>query len=653
MIPELGQFSLVLAAVMSVLLGVLPLWGTLRPNPTLQALARPLALLQFVLVALSFACLAYAFLNNDFSVKYVANHSNSLLPKQYQFAAVWGGHEGSLLLWMLMLTGWAAAVALFSQTLPLVMVARVLGVMGLITVGFMLFILFTSNPFDRLFPVPADGRDLNPLLQDPGLVIHPPMLYMGYVGMSVAFAFAIAALLSGRLDAAWARWSRPWTVIAWAFLTLGIGLGSWWAYYELGWGGWWFWDPVENASLMPWLVGTALIHSLMVTEKRGSFKAWTVLLAIAAFSLSLLGTFLVRSGVLTSVHAFATDPTRGVFILIFLAIVVGASLTLFAWRAPQVTLGGSMGVVSRESFMLLNSVLLVVATGAVLLGTLYPLVIDALNMGKLSVGPPYFNLVFAPLMVPLLFILVPGTIARWREAHVSEMFQELRLVGAASLLLAIGLPFVWGPWSIGTALGVFLGMWVALGSLHNMVNRLRKPGRIGGSFWGQHLAHFGLAVVVLGITGVKSYEVERDVRMGLGQTVTIEPYTFRLVDMVDVNGPNYKATQAHVEVLKNDKVIHVLYPEKRRYFSTAMPMTEAAIRSNFFGDLYVSLGDPIAGDTPSWSMRVYHKPFVPWLWVGVLLMVTGGMVAALDRRYRRRDISAQLKTVGEAMSNPV
>ena len=653
MIPELGQFSLVLAAVLSVLLGVLPLWGTLRPNPTLQALARPLALLQFVLVGLSFACLAYAFLNNDFSVKYVANHSNSLLPKPYQFAAVWGGHEGSLLLWMLMLTGWAAAVALFSQTLPLVMVARVLGVMGLITVGFMLFILFTSNPFDRLFPVPADGRDLNPLLQDPGLVIHPPMLYMGYVGMSVAFAFAIAALLSGRLDAAWARWSRPWTVIAWAFLTLGIGLGSWWAYYELGWGGWWFWDPVENASLMPWLVGTALIHSLMVTEKRGSFKAWTVLLAIAAFSLSLLGTFLVRSGVLTSVHAFATDPTRGVFILIFLAIVVGASLTLFAWRAPQVTLGGSMGVVSRESFMLLNSVLLVVATGAVLLGTLYPLVIDALNLGKLSVGPPYFNLVFAPLMVPLLFILVPGTIARWREAHVSEMFQELRWVGAASLLLAIGLPFVWGPWSIGTALGVFLGMWVALGSLHNMVNRLRKPGRIGGSFWGQHLAHFGLAVVVLGITGVKSYEVERDVRMGLGQTVTIEPYTFRLVDMVDVNGPNYKATQAHVEVVKNDKVIHVLYPEKRRYFSTAMPMTEAAIRSNFFGDLYVSLGDPIAGDTPSWSMRVYHKPFVPWLWVGVLLMVTGGMVAALDRRYRRRDISAQLKTVGEAMSNPV
>ena len=651
MIPELGQFSLVLATVLALLLGVLPLWGTVRHNPALQALARPLALLQFALVVLSFACLAHAFLTNDFSVKYVAEHSNSLLPKPYQFAAVWGGHEGSLLLWMLMLTGWAAAVALFSQSLPLAMVARVLGVLGLVAVGFMLFILFTSNPFDRLFPIPADGRDLNPLLQDPGLVIHPPMLYMGYVGMSVAFAFAIAALLSGRLDAAWARWSRPWTVIAWAFLTLGIGLGSWWAYYELGWGGWWFWDPVENASLMPWLVATALIHSLMVTEKRGSFKAWTVLLAIAAFSLSLLGTFLVRSGVLTSVHAFASDPARGVFILIFLAVVVGVSLTLFAWRAPQVTLGGSMGMVSRESFMLLNSVLLVVATGAVLLGTLYPLIIDALNLGKLSVGPPYFNLVFAPLMVPLLFILVPGTVARWREADVRELVLELRWIGLAALALGLCLPLAFGTWSWGSALGTFLGMWVALGSLQNVVQRLRKPGRIGGSFWGQHLAHFGLAVVVLGITGVKSFEVERDVRMGLGDTVSIAPYTFRLVDMVDVNGPNYKASQAHVEVSKNDQLIEVLYPEKRRYFSSAMPMTEAAIRSSFWGDLYVSLGDPLAGDKPSWSMRVYHKPFVPWLWTGVLLMVAGGVVAAMDRRYRRRQVAAQLKTAGETLSS--
>ena len=480
MIPELGQFALILATVLSVLLGVLPLWGTLNRNTVWQSMARPAAFLQFALVLLSFACLTVSFLSNDFSVKYVAEHSNRLLPSAYQFAAVWGGHEGSLLLWVLMLTGWTAAVALFSQSLPLNMVARVLGVLGLVSVGFMAFILITSNPFDRLFPIPADGRDLNPLLQDPGLVIHPPMLYMGYVGMSVAFAFAIAALISGRLDAAWARWSRPWTVIAWAFLTFGIGLGSWWAYYELGWGGWWFWDPVENASLMPWLVGTALIHSLMVTEKRGSFKAWTVLLAIAAFSLSLLGTFLVRSGVLTSVHAFATDPARGVFILCFLAVVIGASLTLFAWRAPAVTLGGSMGLVSRESFLLLNSVLLVVATGAVLLGTLYPLIIDALNLGKLSVGPPYFNLVFAPLMVPLLFVLVPGTVSHWREARLNDMFMQLRWIGLAALLLAIGLPFVFGEWS---------GYGIGCVSWH--VGGLGQLATCGGAY-SQTWAHRGL-----------------------------------------------------------------------------------------------------------------------------------------------------------------
>jgi cytochrome c-type biogenesis protein CcmF len=650
MIPELGQFALVLSAVIALFLGTVPLAGTLRHQVVWQSLARPAALLQFVLVSFSFACLASSFLSNDFSVKYVAEHSNTLLPKAYQFAAVWGGHEGSLLLWVLMLSGWTAAVAIFSASLPLAMVARVLGVLGLVSVGFLMFILTTSNPFDRLFPMPADGRDLNPLLQDPGLVIHPPMLYMGYVGMSVTFAFSIAALLSGRLDAAWARWSRPWTVIAWAFLTFGIGLGSWWAYYELGWGGWWFWDPVENASLMPWLVGTALIHSLMVTEKRGSFKAWTVLLAIAAFSLSLLGTFLVRSGVLTSVHAFASDPSRGIFILIFLAVVVGASLTLFAWRAPAVTLGGTMGLVSRESFLLLNSVLLVVATGAVLLGTLYPLIIDALNMGKLSVGPPYFNLVFAPLMVPLLFVLVPGTVAHWREARMSEVFWRLRFVGGAALLLAIVLPFVLGSWSAGTMLGVFLGMWVGLGSLQHVVERLSKPGRIGGSFWGMHLAHFGMAVLVLGITGVKSYEVERDVRMAMGDTVTISPYTFRLVGMEDVMGPNYKALQAKVEVLKNDQVIEILYPQKRRYFSTAMPMTEAAIDTGPLRDLYVSLGDPVVGDTPSWSMRVYYKPFVPWLWAGVLFMVFGGMLAALDRRYRRNTNQQSVRTASEALS---
>ena len=638
MIPELGHFALILATIVALIQGVLPLTGTYLPSRslqiTLQSLARPMAILQFVLVALSFAALATAFLTNDFSVTYVAQHSNSLLPKPYQFAAVWGGHEGSLLLWVLMLALWSMAVALFSKSLPLDMVARVLSVLGLISVGFLLFILTTSSPFERLLPAALDGRDLNPLLQDPGLVIHPPMLYMGYVGMSVAFAFAVAALLSGRLDAAWARWSRPWTVIAWTFLTFGIGLGSWWAYYELGWGGWWFWDPVENASLMPWLVATALIHSLMVTEKRGSFKAWTVLLAIAAFSLSLLGTFLVRSGVLTSVHAFASDPKRGVFILVFLAVVVGTSLTLFAWRAPRVTLGGRMELVSRESFLLANSVLLVVATGAVLLGTIYPLIIDALNMGKLSVGPQYFNAVFAPLLVPTVFLMVPGTIARWREAKVSEIVHALRFSGLASVVLAVGLPFVLGGWSFGAMLGIFLGAWVGLGTLQQVVTRLRKPGRIGLSFWGQNIAHFGMAVLVVGVTGVNSYEVERDVRMHLNDVVTIAPYSFQLKSLGEVAGPNYKAVRADVEVRRGDEVIKILQPEKRRYFSSAMPMTEAGIDSGFMRDLYVSLGEPLDDARTEWSMRVYYKPFVPWLWGGILLMVLGGLLAALDRRYR-------------------
>ena len=639
MIPELGNFALMLAAVVAVMQGVLPIAGTLVREPqtqvTLQSLARPTAALQFALVAFAFGALATSFLNNDFSVLYVSQHSNSLLPKPYQFAAVWGGHEGSLLLWVLLLSLWTVAVAVFSRSLPLDMVARVIGVLGLISVGFLLFILTTSNPFERLLPAALDGKDLNPLLQDPGLVIHPPMLYMGYVGMAVAFAFAVSALMSGRLDAAWARWSRPWTVVAWTFLTFGIGLGSWWAYYELGWGGWWFWDPVENASLMPWLVGTALIHSLMVTEKRGSFKAWTVLLAIAAFSLSLLGTFLVRSGVLTSVHAFASDPKRGVFILVFLAVVVGASLTLFAWRAPRVALGGRMELVSRESFLLANSVLLVVATAAVLLGTIYPLIIDALNLGKLSVGPPYFNAVFAPLLVPTVFLMVPGSVARWREANIREIAFKLRWTFAGAVALALLLPFVLGGWSLGAAFGLFLGCWVALGTAQQVLERVGKPGRIPASFWGQHIAHFGMAVLVIGITGVKCYEVERDVRMQIGDVVTIAPYTFRLNSLDEVRGPNYKAVRADVQVLRDDKVIEILQPEKRRYFSSAMAMTEAGIDSGFMRDLYVSLGEPLDDARTEWSMRVYYKPFVPWLWGGVLLMVLGGVLAALDRRYRK------------------
>jgi cytochrome c-type biogenesis protein CcmF len=635
MIVEIGHFALILAACVALVQGVLPLAGTLNDNQRWQAIAKPAAALQFALIAFSFAVLAHGALTDDFSIKYIAGHSNSLLPTQYKFASVWGGHEGSLLLWMLMLSGWTLAVAIFSRTLPLAMVARVIGILGLVSTGFLMFILITSSPFERLLPAPLDGKDLNPLLQDPGLVIHPPMLYMGYVGFSVAFAFAVSALLSGRMDAAWARWSRPWTLVAWIFMTAGIALGSWWAYYELGWGGWWFWDPVENASLMPWLFGTALIHALMVTDKRGGFKAWSVLLAIGAFSLSLLGTFLVRSGVLTSVHAFASDPKRGVFILIFLAVVVGVSLTLFAWRAPKATLGGKMGLVSRESMLIANSVLLVVATGAVLLGTIYPLIIDALNLGKLSVGAPYFNAVFVPLMVPVVFLMVPGGIAHWREARWAQLGHDLRLPALAAVVAGVA---VWtlterGTWL--TAMGTALATWVVVGLLIQIAIRMKKPGRIPLSFWGMHLAHLGIAVVTVGITMVKSYEVERDVRMGMNDTVTIENYSFELVGVSDVNGPNYKALRGDVKVTKDGKYLEMLYPEKRKYFSSAMPMTEAGIDSGLFRDLYVSLGEPIEGERLQWSVRVFYKPFVSWLWYGAILMVLGGLLAVSDRRYRK------------------
>jgi len=635
MIVEIGHFALILAACVALVQGVLPLAGTINDKQRWQALAKPAATLQFLLIAFSFAVLAHGALTDDFSIKYIAGHSNSLLPTQYKFASVWGGHEGSLLLWMLMLSGWTLAVAIFSRTLPLAMVARVIGILGLVSTGFLMFILITSSPFERLLPAPADGKDLNPLLQDPGLVIHPPMLYMGYVGFSVAFAFAVAALLSGRMDAAWARWSRPWTIVAWIFMTAGIALGSWWAYYELGWGGWWFWDPVENASLMPWLFGTALIHALMVTDKRGGFKAWSVLLAIGAFSLSLLGTFLVRSGVLTSVHAFASDPKRGVFILIFLAVVVGVSLTLFAWRAPKATLGGKMGLVSRESMLIANSVLLVVATGAVLLGTIYPLIIDALNLGKLSVGAPYFNAVFVPLMVPVVFLMVPGGIAHWREARWAQLGHDLRLPALAALVAGVA---IWtlterGTWLTG--MGMALATWVVVGLLMQIAIRMKKPGRIAPSFWGMHLAHLGIAVITVGITMVKSYEVERDVRMGLNDTVTIENYSFELVGVSDVDGPNYKALRGDIKVSKDGKYLEMLYPEKRKYFSSAMPMTEAGIDSGLFRDLYVSLGEPIEGERMQWSVRVFYKPFVSWLWYGSILMVLGGLLAVSDRRYRK------------------
>ena len=637
MIPELGHFALILAFFVSLVQGVLPLVGAQKNRADWVAVARPATAAAFLLVGVSFACLTWAFYVNDFSVEYVAGHSNTQLPLMYRLSAVWGGHEGSLLLWVFMLVGWAAAVAAFSRQLPAAMVARVLGVLGLVTVGLLAFVILTSNPFDRLLSPPAEGRSLNPLLQDPGLIYHPPLLYMGYVGMAVAYAFAMAALLAGQLDAAWARWSRPWTTVAWVFLPLGIALGSWWAYYELGWGGWWFWDPVENASFMPWLVCTALIHSLAVTEKRGSFKNWTVLLAIAAFSLSLLGTFLVRSGVLTSVHAFATDPKRGLFILILLAVVVGASLLLFAARAPKVSLGGRFELVSRETFLLVNNVLLVVACGAVLLGTLYPLIVDAFGGGKISVGPPYFNAVFIPIMLPLLVLVALGPVARWKQADLPAMLKKLWPAAVAAVAAGIVLPMLAGEWHAYVALALALVGWMVAAWVLQTVERL-KAGSPTVSWWGMQLAHFGLAVFVVGVAMVGTYEEERDVRMEPGETVSVGGHTFKFLGVHESRGPNYTADVGTFELSQDGKLLRLLHPEKRDYDSSQMPMTEAAIDAGFTRDVYVSLAEPLSPDKENgpWAVRVYFKPFVDWIWGGCLLMSLGGLLAAADRRYRIR-----------------
>ncbi|MFO1306762.1 MAG: heme lyase CcmF/NrfE family subunit [Burkholderiales bacterium] len=649
MIPELGHFALILALLVALAQGTLPLWGAYRRDPALMALAKPAARAQFALAALAFGCLAWSFATSDFSVELVAQHSNTQLPLHYRIAATWGSHEGSLLLWVVMLTSWALVVTLRSKNLPAAMLARVLAVMGLISVGFLLFMLFTSNPFLRLVPAAPEGRDLNPLLQDPGMVIHPPMLYMGYVGFSVAFAFSLAALLAGKLDATWARWSRPWTLAAWSFLTIGIALGSWWAYYELGWGGWWFWDPVENASFMPWLVGTALVHSLAVTEKRGTFKNWTVLLAIVAFSLSLLGTFLVRSGVLTSVHAFATDPTRGVFILVFLAIVVGGSLTLYAFRATAVGGGAGFAPVSRESLLLANNILLVVACASVLLGTLYPLVIDALGVGKISVGPPYFDAVFFALTAPLVFLLALGPVASWRKAELPDLWTRLRWALAVAIVTAGVLPYVMGSWKPLVAVGIFLAAWVAAGTVSHVVQRLRVSNwRSNSAAWyGMVLAHLGVAVFIVGVTLVKGYGIEQNATMDKGQTVSVAGYDFKFGGVVPVNGPNYSGVAGIVEMRKDGKLLDTLRPEKRIYNASGMPMTEAAIDAGMFGDRYVSLGEPVTdkGAEGAWAVRLYIKPFVDWIWLGCFLMALGGFVAMSDRRYRltvRQKIAAAL-----------
>ncbi|MHB1591014.1 MAG: heme lyase CcmF/NrfE family subunit [Sulfuricella sp.] len=632
MIPELGNFALMLALLLALTQSILPLAGAARNNPAWMSVARPAARAQFLFVAIAFGCLAYSFLVNDFSVLNVAQNSFSRLPPIYRFTATWGSHEGSLLLWTFILALWTLAVTLFSRHLPEDMVARVIGVMGLVSCGFLLFMLTTSNPFIRLLPAAMDGSDLNPMLQDPGMVAHPPILYMGYVGFSVAFAFALAALLSGKLDASWARWSRPWTTAAWSFLTLGIMMGSWWAYYELGWGGWWFWDPTENASLMPWLVGTALIHSLAVTEKRGAFKAWTVLLAIGAFSMSLLGTFLVRSGVLSSVHAFATDPARGLFILAFLAVVIGGSLLLFAFRASQVGLGGRFALVSRESFLMTNNILLLTATGAVLLGTLYPLFLDALGLGKISVGPPYFNSVFVPLVTPLLLLIGVGPMARWKQASVPELASRLKWGFAASVVVALLLPLTLGAWKPMVSLGILLALWIVVSIAINVQGRLRSGAGWSANFYGMNLAHFGVAVTVIGITMVSAYETERNVRMNVGDTVTLKGYTFLFKGAQDVNGPNYTASRGTLEVSRNGRPVTTLYPEKRTYLASGMPFTESAIDYGFTRDLYTAMGEPLDGG--AWSVRLFHKPFVVWIWIGAVLMALGGVMSISDRRYR-------------------
>ncbi|MGS2716840.1 heme lyase CcmF/NrfE family subunit [Eionea flava] len=646
MFPEVGHVALILSLCLYICLAVIPLVGVQLNNTLLMNTSRPLAFGGFTFIFISFLCLVQAFLVDDFSVAYVANHSTTLLPEIYKVSAVWGGHEGSLLLWVLILAGWTFAVSVFSRHLPIDMLARVLAVMGMIGIGFLLFTLLTSNPFERILPFPpTEGSDLNPLLQDPGLIIHPPMLYMGYVGFSVVFAFAIAALMSGRLDSAWARWSRPWTTVAWSFLTAGIALGSWWAYYELGWGGWWFWDPVENASFMPWLVGTALIHSLAVTEKRGVFKSWTILLAIFAFSLSLLGTFLVRSGVLTSVHAFANDPERGAFILVFLLLVVGGSLLLYALRAPAVKSTTSFDWLSRELFLLGNNIILVVIMLTVLLGTLYPLFSDALGWGKLSVGPPYFNAFFVPLMGFLCVLIGIGPLTLWKKTNRDKLLTALKHPLFGSIALGLLFPLVYGDsYSFFAALTVSLALWIVLTLAVDIRQKIRNASsipaglsRLTRSYYGMVVAHIGVAVTVLGACLNTIYSDQQDVRMEEGERFSAGRYEYHLVAIKNVRGPNYDAQQGQLDVYKDGKLTSRLLPEKRQYFSGGNIMTEAGIDSGFFGDIYVALGESL-GETPEgkavWAVRLHDKPFVPWIWIGSILMSFGGLLAISDKRYR-------------------
>ncbi|TVU59572.1 heme lyase CcmF/NrfE family subunit [Vibrio atlanticus] len=644
MIAEIGHFAMILSLGLGLLLSVLPLYGAARNNTLLMNSARPLSWGMFGFLAISFFILCYAFYTNDFTIQYVASNSNSQLPWYYRITAVWGAHEGSLLLWVLIQAGWTVAVATFSRGMPQESVARVLAIMGLITVGFLLFIIVTSNPFLRTLPFfPVDGRDLNPLLQDPGLIIHPPMLYMGYVGFSVAFSFAIASLMSGRLDTAWARWSRPWTIAAWLFLTVGIALGSWWAYYELGWGGWWFWDPVENASFMPWLAGTALMHSLAVTEKRGTFKAWTVLLAISAFSLSLLGTFLVRSGILVSVHAFASDPARGMFILGFLVFVIGGSLLLFAVKGASVRVRGNFDLVSRENALLGNNILLIAALVVVLVGTLLPLVHKQLGLGSVSIGAPFFDMLFFWLMIPFSFLLGIGPLIRWKRDNLSKLIKPMLVSGIFSLGLSALMVTLLADRFSGTAYtGWVMAFWIFFMhgfELHERATHrhtfMKGLTKLPRSHWAMICGHIGLAVTVIGIAMVQNYSIERDVRLAPGESYQLEEYSFLFTGVRDKDGPNYDGYIADFEITKEGKYINTLHAEKRFYTTAKSMMTEAAIDRGVTRDLYIAMGERL-DDNKSWAVRIYYKPFVRWIWAGSLIMSIGGVIAISDRRYRFR-----------------
>jgi cytochrome c-type biogenesis protein CcmF len=638
MIPEIGHFALILALSLAVCQGVMPIIGAHKDDAALMSVAKSAAFGQLVFVVVSFACLAWSFLESDFSVLYVANHSHRALPAIYKFSAVWGAHEGSLLLWILLLAGWTVAVARYSADLPPAMTARVIAVLGLLSCGFLLFTLLTSNPFERLIPAPADGADLNPLLQDPGLAIHPPILYAGYVGFSVAFAFAIAAMLTGNLDQAWARWTRPWTLWAWLFLTVGIALGSWWAYYELGWGGWWFWDPVENASFMPWLAGTALIHSLAVTEKRGLFKSWTLLLAISAFSLSLLGTFLVRSGILVSVHAFATDPARGMFILAFLGVVIGGALLLYAWRAPDLDSTAGFRPLSRETFLLLNNVLLVIATTIILYGTLAPLLYDVFEWGKISIGPPWFEFAFALPMLPLVLLIGVGMHSAWRSQAFGTLYDQLKIPGLVAIVAGVAVPtFFYGRFGLLLSVGAIAGFWIMAVSLIQPLRSWRRaPGTPGitRAMLGMSVAHFGVGMFTLGVTVVSAFTVEADLSVRRGETVEVAGYSFALTSLTNVQGPNYQALEGEIEIRRDGDFVAELRPQKRTYIVQQNPMTEAGIDAGWNRDLFVALGDPLGND--AWSVRLQYKPLIRFIWLGALIMAFGGMIAASDRRYRLR-----------------